>query len=111
MIILIKTVLTTINAISAKGECTIQEALGYANIILERYDTNGDASISMKEFYSFVSKDPDILNILLSYGLISLQDLRFNFGEPPKGFPIPEADSDLENEIYKSKQMISEEEE
>lgn len=72
LVILIKTVLTTINAISSKGECTIQEALQYANTILDRYDTNGDASISQKEFYSFVSKDPDILKILLSYGLISL---------------------------------------
>jgi hypothetical protein len=51
-----------------------------AEEILRRYDTNKDASISMKEFYSFVSKDPDILKMMLSYGLISMEDLRFNFG-------------------------------
>ncbi|CAD8173443.1 unnamed protein product [Paramecium pentaurelia] len=104
LIILIKTVLTTVNAISSKGECSIQEAVGIAQVILDRYDTNGDASISAKEFYSFVSKDPDIVKMLLSYGLISIQDLRFNFGEPQNNeLPVPEADSDLENEIFKSR--------
>lgn len=51
-----------------------------AEEILKRYDTNKDANISMKEFHSFVSKDPDILKMLLSYALISKEDLRFNFG-------------------------------
>lgn len=58
----------------------------------------------MKEFHSFVSKDPDILKILFSYGLISKEDLRFNFGYSD----LPEADSDLENEISKSKIHIDE---
>lgn len=39
--------------------------------------------------------------MLLSYGLISLEDMRFNFGLINEG--IPDADSDLENEISKSK--------
>lgn len=58
----------------------------------------------MKEFHSFVSKDPDILKMLFSYGLISQEDLRFNFGYSD----LPEADSDLESEIKKSKIRIDE---
>ena len=102
LIILIKTVLTSLNAMTSKGECTIQEAEAMAEEILKRYDTNRDANISMKEFHSFVSKDPDILKMLLSFALISKEDLRFNFGM--QGLEIPDADSDLEAEIYKSKQ-------
>ena len=63
----------------------------------KNYDTNQDASISTKEFFSFVSRDPDILKLLLSYGLISIEDLRFNFGIINS--EIPEVDSDLEIEI------------
>ncbi len=65
-----------------------------AEEILRRYDTNKDASISIKEFHSFVSKDPDILKMLLSYALISKEDFRFNFGL--LNMDIPDADSDLE---------------
>lgn len=80
LIILVKTVLTSLNAMCNKGECTILEAEEIASDLLRRYDTNKDASISLKEFYSFVSKDPGILRMLLSYGLVSREDLRFNFG-------------------------------
>ena len=106
LIILIKTVLTSLNAMCCKGECTIVEAEAMAEEILRRYDTNKDASISMKEFYSFVSKDPDIIRMLLSYGLISKEDLRFNFGHDNS--EIPDADSDLEAEIMKSRISIDE---
>jgi len=102
LIILIKTVLTSLNAMTSKGECTVQEAETMAESILKRYDTNKDVSISMKEFNSFISKDPDILKMLLSYALISKEDLRFNFGLQNQ--EIPDADSDLEMEISKSKQ-------
>jgi hypothetical protein len=106
LIILIKTVLTSLNAMTSKGECTIQEAEAMAEEILNRYDTNKDANISIKEFYSFVSKDPDILKMLLSFALISKEDFRFNFGL--QNLEIPDADSDLELEIYKSRIKPSE---
>ena len=37
----------------------------------------------------------------MSYGLISVEDMRFNFGLA--NLEIPDADSDLESEIYKSR--------
>ena len=45
-----------------------------------------------------MSKDPDIIKMLTSYGLISKEDLRADFGGSSE---IPEADSDLEEELYK----------
>lgn len=44
------------------------------------YDQNKDGEISLKEFYSFISKDPEILKFLYNYGLISIEDLRPDFG-------------------------------
>lgn len=52
----------------------------------------------MQEFQSFVSKDLDILRILTSYGLVSKEDLRIDFGGNEE---LPEADSDLEDEVQK----------
>jgi hypothetical protein len=39
--------------------------------------------------------------MMMSYGLISMEDMRFNFGYA--NLEMPDADSDLENEISKSK--------
>lgn len=61
------------------------------------YDINKDGEISLKEFYSFISKDYDILKYLYNYGLISVEDFRIDFGGIEND--IPEPDSDLENEI------------
>ena len=55
----------------------------------------------MREFNSFISKDPEILKMLYNYGLISKEDLRPDFGT---GEDMPDADSDLENEIMKANQ-------
>ncbi len=55
----------------------------------------------MKEFKSFISKDHDILKLLLGYGLISKEDLRTDFGGGGQD-ELPEADSDLENEVKKT---------
>lgn len=46
-----------------------------------------------------MSKDLEILKMLTSYGLISKEDLRPDFGGSQE---IPEADSDLEEEINKA---------
>ena len=68
--------MTALGAMSLRGEYSIIEAEKQAENLLNKYDTNNDASISLSEFQSFVSRDQDILKMLLSYGLISLEDLR-----------------------------------
>ena len=64
--------------------------------IIAKYDFNKDGCIGLKEFQSFVTKDPDILKCLYYYGLISQDELKEDFGSG--GF-VPECDSDLENEM------------
>ena len=50
LIILIKTVLTSLNAVTGKGECTISEADLMADEIMKKYDTNKDDDIQLREF-------------------------------------------------------------
>jgi hypothetical protein len=85
---------------SQKGECTIQEAEQKAEEILRKYDTNKDATISLKEFQSFISKDSDILKMLFTFGIISTEDMRIDFGGADYG-EMPDPDSDLEKEVFK----------
>lgn len=65
---------------TGKGEATIQQAEEKTLEILQKYDTNKDGEISLREFQSFISKDPDILRFLWNYGLITNDDLRKDFG-------------------------------
>ena len=46
-----------------------------------------------------VSKDKDILFLLKTFGLVCREDIRINFGDITE--ELPDADSDLENEINK----------
>ena len=46
-----------------------------------------------------VSKDKDILQLLKTFGLVSIEDMRINLGDITE--ELPDADSDLENEINK----------
>ncbi|KRX05725.1 WD40-repeat-containing domain [Pseudocohnilembus persalinus] len=100
LVILIKTTTTALNAMASKPEATIQDAESKQKDILEKYDTNKDGTISLKEFQSFISKDVDILKMLYSYGLISKEDLRPDFGTGQD--EMPDCDSDLENEVNKA---------
>ncbi|EAR94225.2 HELP domain protein (macronuclear) [Tetrahymena thermophila SB210] len=99
LVILLKTTMSSLNSMCGKEEATIQQAEAKTKEILSKYDTNKDGSISLKEFQSFVSKDSDILRVLTSYGLISKEDLRHDFGGSDD---LPDADSDLEEEIGKA---------
>ena len=93
-----KTVMSALNAMCKKPEASIQQAETKTLDILKKYDTNKDGEISLKEFQSFVSKDPEILRYLTAYNLIAHDDLRPDFGGG-EGEMIPEVDSDLEAEV------------
>lgn len=82
-----------------KDEATITQAEEKTNDILNKYDTNKDGSISLREFQSFITKDKNILRVLSSYGLISKEDLRIDYGGSEE---IPEPDSDLDEEVEKA---------
>ena len=74
--------------------------------MLEKYDQNNDGQIGLKEFQSFVSKDPEILKLLYNYGIISKEDLRPDFGTGEN--EMPDADSDFENELLKEQSHYDE---
>ena len=100
LVVLIKTTMTSLNAMTSQQEISISFAEKKTSEILQKYDTNKDGEISLKEFQSFVSKDPEILRYLYNYGVICKDDLRPDFGGSQG--EIPDADSDLENEINKN---------
>jgi len=101
-----KTTLTSLNSMAKKAPPTIKEVEARADEILSRWDTNRDGSISLDEFKSFVSKDPDILRLLLSYGLINKEEMRPDFGG--NNPDIPECDSDLEEELHRDEDIMDE---
>lgn len=101
LVILLKTTMSSLNAMCGKEEASIQLAEMKTKEILQKYDVNKDGTIQLNEFQSFVSKDSDIIRTLQSYGLMSKEDLRTDFGGGTDQ-DIPEADSDLEEEIGKA---------
>ena len=62
--------------------------------IIERWDTDKDNSISLKEFQSNITKDKDILRALLHIGFLAEEDIRADFGGTDG--EVPDCDSDLE---------------
>lgn len=97
LVILLKTTLTSLNAMCKKQAPTLKEVQTKTDEILDKWDTNKDGAISLNEFQSFISKDPDILRTLRNYGLVISEDLRMDFGGDED---YPECDSDLENEVF-----------
>ena len=67
------------------------------NAFFKAADTDGDKNISLKEFKTYIKKDPTVLSVLTSFGVAKSEDLGTDFGNGDKG--VPEVDSDLEEEI------------
>lgn len=95
--LLFKDVLESLNHMSHKPDAEPGKMEAVAKKIFDRWDTDQDNSISISEFKSIISKDADILRLLISYGLMSKEELRTDFGGTQGD--IPDCDSDLENEI------------
>ena len=95
-VILLKTTLTSLNAMGNKSPPSLQEVEEKTLDIINKWDTNNDGCISINEFISFLSKDQDILRTLSQAGLITPEDLRIDFGGEGE---YPDCDSDLEEEI------------
>ncbi len=100
MVILVKTTLSSLNSMGKKQAPSIKEVEAKTEEILSRWDTNHDNLISLDEFKSFVTKDPDILRLMLAYGLITKEDMRTDFGGKHED-GVPDCDSDLEDELAK----------
>ena len=67
------------------------------NEFFKAADTDGDKNISLREFKTYIKKDPQILSILTSFGVAKSEDLGTDFGNGEGG--VPAIDEDLEGEI------------
>ena len=94
---MMKTTLTSLSAMNQKKSPSLKDVEAKAKDILKRWDKNKDGSMSRAEFQSFVTKDPDVLRLLMNYGLVNREELRPDFGGTAED--VPDCDSDLEEEL------------
>lgn len=95
LVILITNTLTSLNSMAKKDPPKIKEIEKETDEFFTAADLNNDNKITLKEFKSYLKKNPTILNILMNFNIAKIEDLGTDFG----GGDIPECDSDLENEI------------
>ena len=88
---------------AGKKAPTIDEIEKKANEVMSSSDVNNDKKISLPEFKSYITKNKDILGALWSFGLVSKDDLRPDFGGSLKEDDLPDNDSDLEKETDNEK--------
>jgi Ca2+-binding EF-hand superfamily protein len=102
LIVLSRCVVCALLSMSGKKTFpTISEIDKKLNAILTKYDLQNLQNISLLEFQSLISKDPDILNLLKAYNFVLSDDLR----EIIEDDKVPvQCDSDVDEEVnFKSK--------
>lgn len=67
-----------------------------ANEFFRKADTDGDKKITLKEFKAYVTRDKQILELLLNANVAKKEDLGMDFGGGTGN--VPDCDSDLELE-------------
>lgn len=95
LVILMTNALSSLNALARKEAPKIKEIEKETDEFFASADLNNDNKITLKEFKSYLKKNPTILNILMNFNIAKKEDLGTDFG----GGDLPEVDSDLENEI------------
>lgn len=95
LVVLMTNALSCLNAMSKKKPPTIHEIEAKTDKLFEESDVNRDNRITLKEFKSYIKKDPEILDLLFSFSIAKKEDLGQNNGSGD----IPEHDSDLEAEL------------
>lgn len=95
LVILLTNALTALNAMAKRDPPKIKEIEKETDDFFTKSDLNSDNKITLKEFKSYLKKDPTILNILMNFNIAKMEDMGTDFG----GGDIPECDSDLEREI------------
>jgi len=96
-VILMTNVLTSLNAMNGLKAPTIQEIEKKADELMKKIDVNQDKKITLQEFKTYLTKDKEILKVLMAFGVAKKEDLGTDFGSGQDG--VPEVDKDLEAEI------------
>lgn len=88
--------LTSLKSMQKQEPPSIQEVEAKTNEFFKYADTDGDKKITLNEFKNYVTKDKQILEILLKAQVAKKEDLGMDFG-PGNGI-APDVDKDLEAE-------------
>lgn len=83
---------------NGKPSPSISDIEKKTNALFEEADTNKDNQLTLREFKSYIRKDKQILDCLMSYGLAKNEDLGLDFGSGSQG--VPDMDSDLDEECH-----------
>ncbi len=95
LVILMTNALGSLHAMARKKAPTVHEIEMKTDHFFEGSDVNRDNKITLKEFKTYIKKDPEILNLLFSFDIAKREDLGTNLGSAD----VPEHDSDLEAEM------------
>lgn len=86
LVILVTNALTSLNAMAKKDPPKIKDIERETDEFFTGADLNNDNKINLREFKSYLKKNPTILNILMNFNIAKKEDLGTDFG----GGDIPE---------------------
>ena len=89
-------VLSSLKSMKKQAAPTLKEIEEKTDQFFNKADTDGDKKITLKEFKEYVTKDKEILDILLSANVAKREDLGTDFGAGETD--APDVDPDLESE-------------
>ena len=96
--VLLSNSLSALNQMQGKPVSSIAEIEKKTDELFDAAYTNKDNQLTLKEFKSYIRKDKQILECLMSYGLANNEDVGTDFGSGNQG--VPDIDSDLEEECH-----------
>lgn len=96
LVILMTNVLSSMKAMRKQPPPNVQEVEQKTDEFFRKADADGDKKITLKEFKDYVTKDQEILGILLSAEVAKSDDFGADFGTGAGG--VPACDKDLEAE-------------
>ena len=94
LIIMLRTAMNALCYMTGSNPWTVERLRERTRILFAKIDINKDATISLAEWVSFVTRDAEFVKILEQLELITSEDKRPNWGTEED----PGMDSDLENE-------------
>jgi hypothetical protein len=96
LVILMTNVMSALNNMKGLKSPSIQEIEAKTDAFFKGADQNDDKKITFREFKDYMTKDKEILSILLNSNVARREDLGTDFGTGST--PVPDVDPDLENE-------------
>ena len=88
--------LTALRNMEGKPAPTVNDIEQKTAAFFKEADTDKNNQISLREFKTYVRKDKQVLEVLMSYGLTKKSDLGQDYGNGEDA--VPEIDPDLDEE-------------